>query len=961
MRAIDATEPFLRAPALDGHAEHVGDRLEEVDLVSREHPPAPAMGAQGAVGAFRGGDDHAHRAHDLFTEQPRQRGEACFRRRVLDDHRAVAEDGVSGLGATALHRRSPHDPFLPADARSQEELVAAREHLGDVAVIDAESPGHPRDRAVQHLLQGRGAQGVLPQLGGFRVEASQPADLVLRPFPLGDVPDRADSPHGATVRVELDLRLLSHPFQVAANDDAVRDVVRGSAQGGGPCLIDGFPVLGVHEIEEGLVGQGRAPGDSEDAKHFIGPGESIAGDVQMPAPEVRDLLRSVQVGLALAQRFLGLLARGDVTRRGEDSDHPSPAVPVDRGVVQDRREASVAMAKLQGVVAHEACVKHLAIAGPGLLRVGEVVREVRADQRRARMAGGRLGGRIHVGDPPVRADGHQRVQGGLDQAPVVCAGQPQGLFRALALGHVVDHRAAHQVVPVGIGDRRRADEHGQDRAVLADQIELDIANRALGLQSRELGLEGADAPRREEIRELHLPDHVVARISQPFELGIVDPDEHAVLVEGVIAAGRVVVEIADHVRRSLQGLLRLLARGDVVHGAAHEHDVAIGIALHFTAARDRAPGPVGRHQLQIQLVRGPRPPGLLHRRVQSGKALRGIEAGVLVVAGGRQLRIAANDTAQLFRPGDLVGPWLPPPAAHSGEALRLSEFLLPPVQSVFRSSTFDVGAIDEESHRHREGSQQGDHGHDHQGAPGPLGGETRGQGVPPQGANQDGNDDGRGQQPPDECSTDTGADQQGRDPPFGARTEHAEREQTQGDRGLQRDVSVGGGGLENEIEEADDRGDSRHTGKDLGGRIPARSPRDRPVQPEQREPQEEKIQGGDRRHQAWTNAANRVRGGFLEQQLIDPQVPADHVLGQAQQAHRRGDGRQQLSAERPGSGDGAIVHFPHQPQRETDQHQADGGVGLDDHLTRDDGSSGWECETSSPRAPALRRRRTPRW
>ena len=162
------------------------------------------------------------------------------------------------------------------------------------------------------------------------------------------------------------------------------------------------------------------------------------------------------------------------------------------------------------------------------------------------------------------------------------------------------------------------------------------------------------------------------------------------------------------------------------------------------------------------------------------------------------------------------------------------------------------------------------------------------------------------------------ADKQRRDPASGARTDHAKRKQTQGDRRLQRDVRVGDGGLENEIEQADDRGDSRHSRQDLGGRIPARSPRDRPVQPKQCEPQQEKIQGGDRRHQAWTKTANRVRGGFLEQQLVDPQVPAGHMLDQAQQAHHRGESRQQLAAELAAAGDRAIVHFPHQPQRETE-------------------------------------------
>ena len=45
-----------------------------------------------------------------------------------------------------------------------------------------------------------------------------------------------------------------------------------------------------------------------------------------------------------------------------------------------------------------------------------------------------------------------------------------------------------------------------------------------------------------------LPDHVLSRISQPFGLGVVDPDEYPLLVEGVTTAGRVVAEIADLVR-----------------------------------------------------------------------------------------------------------------------------------------------------------------------------------------------------------------------------------------------------------------------------------------------------------------------------------------------------------------------------------------------------------------------------
>ena len=49
-------------------------------------------------------------------------------------------------------------------------------------------------------------------------------------------------------------------------------------------------------------------------------------------------------------------------------------------------------------------------------------------------AGDRLGGGVHVGDLAVRADGHQRVEAGLDQAAVVRALAAD--FRGL-LGHAL--------------------------------------------------------------------------------------------------------------------------------------------------------------------------------------------------------------------------------------------------------------------------------------------------------------------------------------------------------------------------------------------------------------------------------------------------------------------------------------------------------------------------------------------
>jgi hypothetical protein len=123
---------------------------------------------------------------------------------------------------------------------------------------------------------------------------------LLCPLAVGDVLDCADSARRVALFAELYLRPLSNPFQVIAHDDAVFDVIRGSVQRGRPRIMNRFPVPGVNHVEESFVGQCCSQGHPKDAKHLIRPGEPIAGDVQMPAPDMRDLLRSVQVGLALS-------------------------------------------------------------------------------------------------------------------------------------------------------------------------------------------------------------------------------------------------------------------------------------------------------------------------------------------------------------------------------------------------------------------------------------------------------------------------------------------------------------------------------------------------------------------------------------------------------------------------------------------------------------------------------------
>src|SRR6185312_10578309 len=140
------------------------------------------------------------------------------------------------------------------------------------------------------------------------------------------------------------------------------------------------------------------------------------------APE-GELLEPLQLRQAL--EFLGalvgdlrlrLLLGGDVTRGGEHADDLAALVAVDRGVVEHVGEAADAVADGEGIIGHHPLREHLTVAFLRLFGLGEVVREVGADQLFARHAGDLDGGLVDVRDLAVGADGDERIERGLDQA-----------------------------------------------------------------------------------------------------------------------------------------------------------------------------------------------------------------------------------------------------------------------------------------------------------------------------------------------------------------------------------------------------------------------------------------------------------------------------------------------------------------------------------------------------------------
>ena len=123
-----------------------------------------------------------------------------------------------------------------------------------------------------------------------------------------------------------------------------------------------------------------------------------------------------------SQALLGSLAVGDVVRGGEDADDAAEFIPVDGGVVQDGRDAAIAVTDFQGVIAHRAFVEDSLVPQARLLRLGEVIGEVRPDDLAAGESCHSFGGRVDISDLAVGTDGDQRVGAGLDQAAIVGAG-----------------------------------------------------------------------------------------------------------------------------------------------------------------------------------------------------------------------------------------------------------------------------------------------------------------------------------------------------------------------------------------------------------------------------------------------------------------------------------------------------------------------------------------------------------
>ncbi len=155
--------------------------------------------------------------------------------------------------------------------------------------------------------------------------------------------------------------------------------------------------------------------------------------------------------------MLEALALSHVARGGEHPQHTALFVLIDRRVIKNIRDALGHVPDGQRVIAHEAFGEHPLIALAGLVLLGEIVREIRADQLLAPHAGNLDGGFVYVGNLSFRADGDQRIERCLDQRTRIL----RGLFLN---GHVARRGEHSQDVALIVAIHRGVVEHIHDTA-----------------------------------------------------------------------------------------------------------------------------------------------------------------------------------------------------------------------------------------------------------------------------------------------------------------------------------------------------------------------------------------------------------------------------------------------------------------------------------------------------------------
>ncbi len=155
---------------------------------------------------------------------------------------------------------------------------------------------------------------------------------------------------------------------------------------------------------------------------------------------------------------LGPLLRRDIARRRKHTLHFALRVPVDGRVVEHLHQPTRDAAHDQGIVAHHTLGEDALIAFARLLRLGEVVAEVAADQFLTAAPRRGFSRGVDVGDLAVATDRHQRIQARFQQATRVTC----GFARQLRAARPHPGLTLLQL-PQPMRQEKERDRHGNDR------------------------------------------------------------------------------------------------------------------------------------------------------------------------------------------------------------------------------------------------------------------------------------------------------------------------------------------------------------------------------------------------------------------------------------------------------------------------------------------------------------------
>ena len=203
------------------------------------------------------------------------------------------------------------------------------------------------------------------------------------------------------------------------------------------------------------------------------------------------------------------------------------------------------------------------------------------------------------------------------------------MLDALALGDVEYGGAAHDEIAGRVPQGGRIQEHRQGGSVLADHFEFELADFAGVREFVQDSLKARQTVAAHEIGDLFFAEHLLARVAEPVQLGVVHAQHGAVDVHGMVAAGGVVVEVEDFLGGFLQGGVGALAFGDFPFQFGIDAD-------QFEGALVRPPRSAPRRGLRVR--RGLAGAAFRGRKPRAPCAERPWPAGRLHRCGGRWAR-----------------------------------------------------------------------------------------------------------------------------------------------------------------------------------------------------------------------------------------------------------------------------------------------------------------------------------